>query len=163
MCSVLSTCRPCRGWRERRERGASSSRISYPSLRPGGQSSLIPSLLLSPSNPLRWASMEPPIVGFADKPQPAKSPTAQGRGALNAYCLVHAAHVGVGGSGGSGGLRRRGFHIPRFALAGKARSFHRSSSPHRTRFAGLRWSPQSSASPTSPSLQKAPRHKAVGL
>ena len=36
-------------------RATSSSRISYPSLRPAGQSSLTPSLLLSNANPLRWA------------------------------------------------------------------------------------------------------------
>ena len=36
-------------------RATSSSRISYPSLRPDGQSSLTPSLLLSNANPLRWA------------------------------------------------------------------------------------------------------------
>ena len=36
-------------------RRASSSRITYPSLRPDGQSSLTPSLLLSNANPLRWA------------------------------------------------------------------------------------------------------------
>ena len=36
-------------------RATSSSRISYPSLRPAGQSSLTPSLLPSNANPLRWA------------------------------------------------------------------------------------------------------------
>ncbi len=44
---------------------ASSSRISYPSLRPGGQSSLTTSLLLSNANPLRWASRwGPPSAAF---------------------------------------------------------------------------------------------------
>ena len=36
-------------------RATSSSRISYPSLRPAGQSSLTPSLLLSNAKPHRWA------------------------------------------------------------------------------------------------------------
>ena len=41
----------------------SASRISYPSLRPEGQSSLIPSLRLSNANPLRWAlRWEPPAA-----------------------------------------------------------------------------------------------------
>ena len=39
------------------------------------------------------------------------------------------------------GCRPHGRHIPRFAAGGKARSFCRSSSSHRTRFAGLRWEP----------------------
>ena len=40
---------------ERRRGGPSASRIPYPSLRPEGQSLLIPSLRLSNANPLRWA------------------------------------------------------------------------------------------------------------
>ena len=43
--------------------------------------------------------------------------------------LIHAAHIGVSGSSRSGGLRRRGRHIPRPAAGGRARSFCRSSSP----------------------------------
>ena len=49
----LRGTRTCR--REQNFRRASSSRISYPSLRPVGQSSLTTSLLLSNANPLRWA------------------------------------------------------------------------------------------------------------
>ena len=46
-------------------RATSSSRISYPSLRPDGQSSLTPSLLLSNANPLRWAlRWEPPSAAY---------------------------------------------------------------------------------------------------
>ncbi len=37
--------------------GPSSSRASYPSLPAEAESSLIPPLLLSKSNPLRWASI----------------------------------------------------------------------------------------------------------
>ena len=45
-------------------RATSSSRISYPSLRPDGQSSLTPSLLLSNANPLRWALRWGPPAAF---------------------------------------------------------------------------------------------------
>ena len=46
-------------------RATSSSRISYPSLRPAGQSSLTPSLLLSNANPLRWAlRWGPPAAAY---------------------------------------------------------------------------------------------------
>ena len=46
-------------------RRASSSRITYPSLRPVGQSSLTASLLLSNANPLRWAlRWGPPTAAY---------------------------------------------------------------------------------------------------
>ena len=38
----------------------SSSQAPYLSLPPGGESSLIPLLVVSPSNPLRWALMGSP-------------------------------------------------------------------------------------------------------
>ena len=43
------------------KRPTSSSRTSYPSPRPKGQGSLIPSLVLSQWNPLRWASIGSPL------------------------------------------------------------------------------------------------------
>ena len=43
------------------KRPTSSSRTSYPSPGPKGQGSLIPSLVLSQWNPLRWASIGSPL------------------------------------------------------------------------------------------------------
>ena len=60
--------------REPRAWEASSSRTPYPSLRRGRQSSLIPSLLLSPTKPLRWVSLGSPV----GRPWPT-SPSLQKR------------------------------------------------------------------------------------